>query len=164
MSASHLWAGWRASYVHQGGAASDACVFCGLLTADLPEQETNIVMRTERVAVILNAFPYGTGHVLVLPVRHVDDLTRLDEVEKSEVWRLINDSCEAIRSAYAPDGMNIGFNLGESAGAGVPGHLHGHVLPRWSADTNFLTSVANARVLPEPLDETWRKLREAWPR
>lgn len=164
MTSSHLWAGWRSSYVGSGGAATDACVFCGLLSADLPAQETNIVWRDENVAVLLNAFPYGTGHVLVMPTRHLADLSELNEAESRAIWLAINDAATAIRGAYEPDGLNVGFNLGESAGAGVPGHLHGHVLPRWTADTNFLTSVANARVLPEPLDETWRKLSDAWPR
>jgi diadenosine tetraphosphate (Ap4A) HIT family hydrolase len=115
------------------------------------------------VAAILNAYPYGTGHLLVMPVRHNGRLDNLPAEVSTALWQAINDASRAVEKAYRPDGMNIGFNLGKSAGAGIPEHLHAHVLPRWSADTNFITSVANTKVLPEALDITWKKLNDAWP-
>ncbi len=167
-----LWAGWRSAYV--AGAANksrnehpgdeNASVFTRILTSGLSDEETNIVHRGSEVFAILNAFPYGTGHLLVMPVREVAKLDELSRSESAELWSTIQDAVQAIEQAYRPDGVNVGFNLGKAAGAGVPGHLHAHVLPRWSADTNFMSSVANAKVLPEALDETARKLRQAWPK
>jgi len=121
------------------------------------------VWRGERVFAILNRFPYGTGHLLLMPYREVADLEALEPGEHDELWAAVRSAVVALRAAYRPDGVNVGLNLGEAAGAGVPGHLHVHVLPRWSADSNFMTSVAEARVLPEPLSATWRKLVDAWP-
>ena len=158
-----LWAGWRSGYVSEGGAPLHECVFCGLIESDAPGLETNIVWRNDHVVVILNAYPYGTGHVLVLPVRHLATLGELHDDESQLLWKSINDATAAIQKAYNPSGLNIGFNLGEGSGAGVPGHLHAHVLPRWKADTNFMSAVANTKVLPEALDVTWKKLHDAWP-
>lgn len=101
--------------------------------------------------------------MLVLPNRAVPDLEDLDPQESSELWSLTRDAVRAIRAAYRPDGVNVGMNLGAAAGAGVPDHLHVHCLPRWAADTNFMTALAETRVLPEPLEVTWAKLTEAWP-
>ncbi|MCB0976984.1 MAG: HIT domain-containing protein, partial [Acidimicrobiales bacterium] len=111
----------------------------------------------------LNAFPYGSGHLMVLPQRAVPDLADLTPTESAELWAGVNDAVVAIRSAYRPDGVNVGMNLGAGAGAGVPDHLHVHCLPRWSGDTNFVTAIAETRVLPEPLAVSWEKLRAAWP-
>ena len=161
-----LWAGWRSEYV--GGGAKppvktlNGCVFCGLLQSGLPDEETNIVWRSELVFAILNAFPYGTGHLLVMPVRHIGELDQLESNESLALWQATQDAVAAVKRAYGCDGMNIGANLGAAAGAGIPDHLHMHVLPRWNADTNFMSSVANARVLPEALGVTWQKLRAAW--
>jgi len=115
------------------------------------------------VSVVLNAFPYGSGHLLVLPNRAVADLSGLDPDETVALWATVTDAVAAVQAAYRPDGVNVGLNLGDAAGAGVPDHLHVHVLPRWAADTNFMTTVADARVLPEALGDTWRKVRDAWP-
>jgi ATP adenylyltransferase len=158
-----LWAGWRSAYV--GGARVDhgACVFCALLASAEPAKETHIVWRDDLTAVLLNAFPYGTGHVLVMPLRHVGELDGLLPNESTALWRTTQLATRAIQDAYRPDGMNIGANLGSAAGAGIPEHLHMHALPRWKADTNFTTAVANTRVLPEPLEATWEKLTAAWP-
>jgi ATP adenylyltransferase len=140
-------------------------VFCSILASGLPDEETHILWRhPEGAAVaILNAYPYTSGHLMVMPVRHVPDLEDLDEEEASELWSGLRDSVAAIRQAYRPDGLNVGANLGRSAGAGVPGHLHLHVVPRWTGDTNFMTTVAGARVLPETLEFSAEKIREAWP-
>ena len=112
---------------------------------------------------ILNAYPYGSGHLLVMPYREVAALEELSPDEHDELWAGVRDAVLAIKGAYSPDGVNIGMNLGHAAGAGIPSHLHVHCLPRWRGDTNFMTSVAETRVLPESLDESWRKLTAAWP-
>ena len=112
---------------------------------------------------ILNAFPYTSGHFMAMPVRHVGELEDLDAAESRALWDLLSSGVRALKAAYAPDGVNVGANLGRAAGAGVPGHFHVHVLPRWVGDTNFMTSVADARVLPEPLSETASRVRAAWP-
>ncbi len=114
--------------------------------------------------VVLNAYPYASGHVLVLPLRHVGALSDLTDQESAEVWSATQDSVAAIERAYDPDGLNLGANLGRAAGAGIPSHVHLHVLPRWSGDTNFMTTVAGTRVMPETLQVAWQKLTEAWPR
>jgi ATP adenylyltransferase len=137
-------------------------VFTRILDSGLTDEESRIVHRGELVFSILNAYPYGTGHLLVMPYREVGALPDLTPEESSELWAEVQDAVRAVTAAYRPDGVNVGFNLGEAAGAGVPDHLHAHVLPRWHADSNFMTSVAEARVLPEALGATWEKLRAAW--
>jgi len=166
-----LWAGWRADYMER--VSSDAAeirpdeagrsLFERILASGLPDEEALVVWRGDRVVVLLNAYPYGSGHLLVLPVRAVPDLADLDPGEAAELWATVADAVAAVRAAYQPDGLNVGLNLGAAAGAGVPDHLHVHVLPRWAADANFMTTVAEARVLPEPLADTYRKVRAAWP-
>ena len=158
-----LWAGWRSAYVEK--AAEDdgggECIFCRILAAD---DGTQVVWRDGTSAVLLNAFPYTSGHVLVMPVRHVGEAEDLTPEEGSAVWATVTDGVRALKAAYNPDGLNIGANLGRPAGAGIPGHFHLHVLPRWNGDTNFLTAVAGVRVMPEALPDTFRKVKEAWPR
>jgi len=154
-----IWAGWRNEYVTGADVHDDAeCVLCRVI-----EDGTYVVWRDELVAVILNAFPYTSGHVMVLPVRHVGDVEDVSREEVGAVWAGVANSVRALKSAYSPDGLNMGANLGRVAGAGIPGHFHVHVLPRWSGDTNFMTSVAEARVLPESLDASLEKLQKAWP-
>jgi ATP adenylyltransferase len=160
-----LWAGWRSEYIEEVTKAEpdDGCVFCRILSSDAPDDETYVVWRAERAAAVLNAYPYTSGHVLVLPVRHVSELEDLDAAESAALWGGVTDAVRTIRAAYAPEGINVGANIGRGAGAGIPGHLHVHALPRWNGDTNFMTSIAETRVLPEALSVSWRKLREAWP-
>lgn len=167
-----LWAGWRTAYIarvsgDEGELRADEAgrsLFERILVSDLPDDETFVVRRGNRCAVILNAYPYGSGHLMVLPTRAVADLVELESDEAAELWATVTHAVAALRAAYQPDGVNVGLNLGAAAGAGVPDHLHVHVLPRWSADSNFMTSIAETRVLPEPLAETYRKVRAAWPR
>ena len=161
-----LWAGWRTTYVSsagESGPGDDGCVFCRILASGLGDGETKVVWRGERVVAILNAYPYTSGHLMVMPKRHVGELEELDEVEDRDVWAAVTAGVRALKSAYQPEGINVGANLGRAAGAGVPGHFHVHLLARWNGDTNFMTSVAETRVLPESLDVTWSKLRSAWP-
>lgn len=171
MSLDRLWAGWRAAYVadHAAGVADAArtdggSVFTRILASDLPDDATHIVHRGQLVFTILNRYPYSSGHLLVMPYREVAGLADLLPDESGELWAEINAAVAAVTDAYRPDGVNVGLNLGEAAGAGVPGHLHAHVLPRWHADSNFMTATAETRVLPEALPDTWRKVVAAWPR
>ncbi len=166
-SLDHLWAGWRKAYVADTVkgrfAKSSSKIFTQLAESNHSDNETFILYRGKKCFAILNIFPYSTGHTLILPHRQVRDLEDLEPDEFRELWEIVRDCTLALKTAYSPTGINIGSNLGKSAGAGIPDHLHIHCLPRWDADTNFMTSIANTKVLPEPLDETWQKLKSAWP-
>ncbi len=167
-----LWAGWRSEYVADAAAGAnlvgEGSVFTRILAAvdrgELTDADAHVVHRGDTGFAILNAYPYGTGHLLVMPYREVGTLPELTGEESAELWRLLNEAVVAVTEAYRPQGVNVGFNLGSAAGAGVPNHLHGHVLPRWDADSNFMTTVAEARVLPEALSVTRARLAAAWPR
>ncbi len=125
-------------------------------------RHTGILWRGRTCFAVLNAYPYGSGHLMVVPNRPAADLADLSENESKELWAAVQAAVAAIRRAYDPDGVNVGLNLGAAAGAGIPDHLHVHCLPRWRGDTNFMTATAETRVLPEPLEESWSKLRSAW--
>lgn len=176
MSLEHLWAGWRSSYVSSFDAASSSssgapadeggeksCIFCAIVRSTEPDASRGVIWTGELTVAVLNAYPYAPGHVMVLPIRHVRDLDELEPEEAAELWRGVHDAVAAVKAAYHPEGMNLGANLGRAVGAGIPSHLHAHVVPRWIGDTNFMTSVAGVRVLPEPLSDSWAKLRAAWP-
>jgi ATP adenylyltransferase len=163
-----LWAAWRNEYVSDATAAERrgelgaTCVFCALAESGPPSEDNGVVFVGERTFAVLNAYPYASGHLLVLPLRHVSELDELEGDESDELWASTRAGVAAIRRAYRPDGINMGGNLGRAAGAGIPGHLHLHLVPRWSGDTNFMTSVAGVRVLPESLQQAWQKLHSAW--
>ena len=161
MSLEHLWAGWRGEYVATVDTSSSACVFCGILESGAPDEDTFVLRRGDAVFSIMNLYPYTSGHLMVMPLRHVGELESLTDAERDELWSSVTDAVRAVKSVYAPDGVNVGINLGRAAGAGVPGHLHVHVVPRWLADSNFMTAVADTRVLPESLRDSAAKLREA---
>ena len=156
-----LWAPWRLEYV-QHADEIDGCVFCRAAEGD--DEEQLVVHRGEHAFVLLNKFPYASGHLLVAPYRHGADFGGLDADEALEVHRLAADGLEALRAAYAPEGFNLGWNLGRVAGAGIVDHVHLHVVPRWGGDTNFMPVLADVRVIPEHLVATRRKLVDAWPR
>ena len=161
----HLWAGWRGEYVATADDAmqdGDACVFCRILGSGLPDEDTYVLWRGELTFALLNLYPYTSGHLMVLPLRHVADLDELTDDEADEVFRTARHAVSVLKKAYSPGGVNLGANLGRAAGAGIPGHLHLQVVPRWAGDTNFMTSTADTRVLPEALATTWRKLKDAW--
>jgi ATP adenylyltransferase len=126
------------------------------------DEDWLIVFRGEHNFVVLNRFPYTSGHLMVVPYRHVSDLSGLDDAIAAELMALTRASERHIRSVYRPDGLNLGMNIGESAGAGIAGHIHMHVLPRWTGDANFMTTVGQTRVLPEDLNVTWHRLKEAF--
>lgn len=160
-----IWNGWRAAYVNEAGDAgspTDGSVFTRILGSGMTDAETHIVHRGDKVFAILNAFPYTSGHLLVLPYREVADLEDLDDAERIELWSTVTDAVAAVKAAYRPGGVNVGINLGMAAGGSVSQHLHVHVLPRWSGDGNFMTAVAETRTLPEPLSLSAEKIRTAW--
>lgn len=159
-----LWAGWRSDYVSHPDTGRDdrGCVMCNLVGAE-DDEAALVLERTPLTVTVMNLYPYGSGHLMVAPVRHVASFVDLDEDETVAMARAQVRALQAIEAAYGPDGTNVGANLGRAAGAGVPGHLHVHVLPRWSGDTNFMTAVAEVRVLPESLEVGYRKLKAAWP-
>jgi ATP adenylyltransferase len=161
-----LWNGWRSAYVNSVGVEgerAEGSVFTQILGSGLSDVDANIVHRGERCFAILNAYPYTTGHTLILPYREVGELEELDPDEATELWATVTDAVRAVKAAYRPEGVNVGINLGRPAGGSVSDHLHVHVVPRWTGDANFMTAVANARTLPEPLIDTASKLRRAWP-
>ena len=155
-----LWAPWRLEYV----AAADedtGCIFC---LADAGEDEERLVVhRGERAFVLLNRFPYASGHLMVAPHRHLADFQELDDAEAVELHRLAGQGMAALAEVFSPQGYNLGWNLGRIAGAGIVDHVHLHVVPRWAGDTNFMPVLADVKVLPEHLAETRRKLAAAWP-
>ncbi|NNN08464.1 MAG: HIT domain-containing protein [Acidimicrobiaceae bacterium] len=155
-------ASWREAYVSSPEAASHSrdegeCVFCALAPLE-PSEDSGVLWHDDLSFVTLNAFPYGSGHLLVLPRRHVGSLSELGDEEYSSFFWTLRRAVRALDAAYNCDGMNVGMNLGQAAGAGIPKHLHGHALPRWIGDTNFMSTIAETRVLPESLVSTWRKV------
>jgi ATP adenylyltransferase len=155
-------AAWREQYVASTGASVNAsdegeCVFC-ILGDDEVSESSGVLLRNDTTFITLNAYPYGSGHLLVLPRRHVAELGELSDLEYEQFFLALRAAVLALESAYGADGMNVGMNLGQAGGAGIPKHLHGHVLPRWNGDTNFMTSIAETRVLPESLASTWQKV------
>jgi ATP adenylyltransferase len=155
-----LWAPWRGEYV-ENADRQEGCVLCRALAA--PEDESLVVRRAEHAFAVLNRFPYSSGHLMLAPLRHVGGFGELTALEASELHALAAASLEALTRVYAPDGFNIGWNLGRVAGAGVVDHVHEHVVPRWSGDTNFMPVLGDVKVLPEHLQRTRRRLLEAWP-
>lgn len=183
----HLWTPWR--YAYLAGAHSDerkgvpdelaswpgdaGCVFCNLLAAaehalqngkpiDEVDRAAGIVLRAQNSFICLNRFPYTSGHVMVLPYSHVGSFAALKAEAAQEITVLAQRTETALQQVYSPDGLNMGMNLGRAAGAGIDGHLHLHILPRWLGDGNFMTAIADTRVLPETLDTTWERLRRAF--
>lgn len=156
-----LWTPWRLAYV-SGGSDAGACIFCAALES--ADAAPLIVFRGASCFVILNLFPYNNAHLMIVPKRHVASLAALSEPERAEMMQLAAVAESAITEAYAPHGMNMGINLGKPAGAGVPGHIHLHVVPRWNGDTNFMSVIGHTRVLPEELPQTAEKLRPIFER
>lgn len=153
----YLWTPWRYSYIASVDKKTD-CIFCDLLRAG-DDEKTFIVYRGQFNFIILNAYPYTSGHVMVVPYEHVDRLNLLSEAAANEMMSLSRRLEQVLIEAYHPGGVNLGMNIGKAAGAGIAGHIHMHVLPRWLADSNFMTVVGETRMLPETLDETYRRLK-----
>ncbi len=158
----YLWTPWRYAYITtaaKNDAGPDACIFCEL--PKLPDKDAKIVHRGQHCFVILNSFPYTSGHVMVVPFAHLDELQKLPEGAAQEMMALSQKMEHVLRQVYSPDGINLGMNIGRAAGAGIAGHVHMHVLPRWVGDTNFMTVAGESRVLPEALEETYARIKRA---
>ena len=155
-----LWAPWRLEYV-AGDAKSEQCVFCAKPAAG--DDAALIVHRGPSCYVMLNLYPYSNGHLLIAPYRHLAEPGELDATERAEMWELLDGAMTALRGSISPHGFNAGFNLGSAAGAGVEQHLHLHVVPRWSGDTNLMPVLADVKVMPEHLSRTLERVRAAWP-
>lgn len=157
----YLWTPWRHQYMEQVTASKlPECIFCDAL-ARKNDAETLIVYRAAKTFVILNRFPYTSGHVMVVPYAHVAELHLCDAETLKEMMELAQRVERAYRANYKPDGINLGMNLGRAAGAGVAGHLHLHILPRWVGDSNFMTVTGETRVHPEDLETTYKRLAKA---
>jgi ATP adenylyltransferase len=187
MSLEQLWAGWRSEYVSSVPSATEVgavpgpgtgdddgagvhplddpatCVFCRIAASGAPSPDNGVLWRGEHVFAVLNAYPYASGHLMVMPVRHVRSMADLGEDEGIELWGALRAAVAALEAGYGPEGVNVGANLGRAAGAGIPRHLHLHAVPRWVGDTNFMTAVAGVRVLPETMADSWVRLQRAWP-
>jgi ATP adenylyltransferase len=156
----YLWSPWRYQYL-TAPKKTDGCVFCAMAAQDRDE-ENLIVFRGLHNFVVLNRFPYTSGHLMVVPYIHAAELGSIDESAAAELMTLTRLAERHLRAIYRPEGLNLGMNIGESAGAGIAGHIHMHVLPRWHGDSNFMTTVAETRILPEDLHVTWRRVRDAF--
>ena len=158
----YLWTPWRYAYitgVAKNDGGHEGCIFCEL--PKLPNAEARIVYRGTACYVVLNTFPYTSGHIMVVPFAHLDELCKLPGNAAQEMMALSQKMEGVLRELYSPDGLNLGMNIGRAAGAGVAGHIHMHVLPRWVGDTNFMTTVGESRVLPEGLDITYKRINDA---
>jgi ATP adenylyltransferase len=155
-----LWAPWRLAYIGEAGS-QETCVFCDEAAGELA-RESHVLARGEHAFVLLNKFPYSSGHLMVATLRHVGELGELTADEAAEIHALTTRSLDAVRRVYRPDAFNVGWNLGQVAGGSISGHLHEHVVPRWAGDTNFMPVLADIKVVPEHLLETRERLRAAW--
>lgn len=158
----HLWSPWRMAYIQQNNKPSeDGCVFCHC--AAVADSADNLIAARGRAAfVILNRYPYTSGHVMVVPFEHQPSLELLEADTRAEMMELVAQSIEVLRTIYRPQGFNVGINIGEAAGAGIAEHVHIHIVPRWAGDTNFMSSLANTRVLPEALEDSWERIKCQW--
>jgi ATP adenylyltransferase len=158
----YLFTPWRYAYI-TGANAPDGCLFCGLIQLKndqaKDDEKSLIVHRAEHCFVMLNAFPYTSGHAMIVPYEHVDELSKLSQPAAQEIMALTQRMEGILRELYHPDGVNLGMNIGKAAGAGVASHIHMHILPRWFGDVNFMSAVGETRVLPEDLQITYKKLR-----
>jgi len=153
----YLWTPWRYAYVTTADK-TPGCVFCEV--QEKPDAEAWIVHRARHNFIILNAFPYTSGHVMVVPFEHLDQLQKLGPEASGEMMELCRRMEGVLREVYHPEGLNLGMNMGKAAGAGVAGHVHMHILPRWTADSNFMGTIGESRVLPEALETTYKRLKE----
>ena len=164
MRLERLWNGWRAQYVQGDTKKNDSgkSVFTEILESDTNDEDSYIVHRGIHSFVILNAFPYSPGHLLVLPYREVAELENLTGEEHDEIWSTVTFGVQVLKAEYKPQGINVGINMGASAGGSIAQHLHVHIVPRWGGDTNFMVAIANTKILPEALDVTAARVRSAW--
>lgn len=156
----YLWSPWRMSYI-ESPKSKDGCVFCKAIESEIGV-ENLVLFKGTSSFVILNRYPYTSGHIMILPYSHSAELTDLNQEIRSEMIELVTKGTEVLKKVYKPQGFNIGANLGEAAGAGIEGHVHIHIVPRWTGDTNFMSSLGATRVLPESLEDSYHKIQKAW--
>ncbi len=156
-----LWAPWRLSYIKStaGKKSEEGCVFCRLASEE-PSPESLVLYRGRYSYIVMNKYPYNSGHLMVIPYKHTSTIEDLDGESLKEMMVLVKASIKALRRIYKPHGFNIGINMGEAAGAGIAEHVHIHVVPRWVGDTNFMTITAGVKVVPQSLEDAWRSLIE----
>jgi ATP adenylyltransferase len=157
----YLWSPWRYQYLTKPVQPGE-CFLCAIQAPGQDDAENHIVLRGALNFIVLNAYPYSPGHLLIAPYEHVASLEAASEAVVGEMMQMARMAESRLRQVYRPQGLNLGMNLGQAGGAGVPGHIHLHVLPRWSGDTNFMTTIGDTRVLPESLDVTFEKLKKAF--
>ncbi len=156
----YLWSPWRMEYI-LSPKSGEECVFCeGLKLEDGPENL--VVYRAAKAFVMINRFPYTSGHLMIVPFEHQPSLDLLDAASRADLMELSARAIQVLQVLYAPQGYNLGMNIGNAAGAGITEHVHMHIVPRWVGDTNFMSAVSQTRVLPELLEETYRRVKEAW--
>ncbi|HSK67599.1 MAG TPA: HIT domain-containing protein [Anaerolineales bacterium] len=155
----HIWSPWRMEYIESNKA--DGCIFCSALEKE-DSAENLIALRGERAFVILNRFPYTSGHLMVVPFDHQPNLEQLDPETRAEMMELTTRCMAVLRNIYHPQAFNMGANIGEAAGAGVKSHVHIHIVPRWAGDTNFMSILGETRVLPEALETTYQRVRQGF--
>ena len=156
----YLWSPWRMKYI-QANKTENGCVFCKV--QEMPDNEENLIVhRGELAYVIMNRFPYTSGHVLIIPYVHENNLEVLDSATRAEMMELATKTMTVLRAIYNPQGFNFGANIGAAAGAGIAPHVHLHIVPRWAGDTNFMSALGDTRVIPEALKETYKRVREGW--
>ncbi len=155
-----LWAPWRLSYIKDAASRKEeGCVFCSLASEE-PSAENLVLYRGRLSYIVMNRYPYNSGHLMVIPYKHTSTVEELDGETLKEMMLLVKASVKALRKVYNPHGFNIGINMGEAAGAGIAGHIHIHIVPRWVGDTNFMTITAGVKVVPQSLEDAWRQLSE----
>ena len=156
----HIWTPWRMEYI-QDHSEEEGCIFC--LAVEAEDNGKNLVFyRGELVFMILNRYPYTSGHIMCVPYAHKNHLQDLARETRTEMMDLVSKSLEVLQSIYHPDGFNVGLNLGKLAGAGITAHLHMHIVPRWGGDTNFISTIGHTRVLPESLKDTYHRVKDVW--
>jgi ATP adenylyltransferase len=158
----NLWSPWRSTYITTNKEQDDGCFLCELAQSDTCTAQNLVVARFPRSFVVLNRFPYNAGHVMVVPTVHEGDMVKLDADVASEIMSTVQRTLGVMHTVLTPDGVNLGANLGEHAGAGVPGHVHMHLVPRWKGDTNFMPTIAETKVASAALEELWERFVDAF--
>lgn len=159
----HLWAPWRMAYIDSGGEKDGGCIFC-VKAAEDNDAENLILHRGERCFVLMNLYPYNNGHLMIAPYVHVPSIEELDAPTLTDIMTTAQQCLAALRDAMHPHGYNMGINQGTTAGAGIADHVHFHIVPRWNGDTNFMPVLADVKVMPDYLENTYRQLKDAWPK
>lgn len=158
-----LWSPWRSKYIASGvDSQTGDCVFCRIAASPDDDAANFVLYRGQNAFVLLNIFPYITGHLMTVPYRHTSELDSVPKEITDEMMDLTKRAQTALRKVYSPAGFNMGMNLGSAAGAGIADHIHIHLLPRWSGDTNFMTTVGESRVIPEALEVTYQKVKDSF--